>query len=428
MNRFYIWTIGCQMNKADSEYLAAELKQLGLRQVPQIDEADIIVLNTCAIRQNAEDKVLNKLSNLKSLKQKYPETVLAITGCMVSSNIDDMKEKFPYVDFFLKPRNFSDLLTHTKTHAPPISAINANAPSQSPTAFVPIIQGCNNFCSYCIVPYRRGREKSRPLQEIIDEIQQLAEEGTREITLLGQNVDSYGHDLPGKPDLADLLREVNQINNLVRIRFLTSHPKDMSQKLIETIASLDKVCEHISLPAQSGDNDILTAMRRGYTIEQYIELINRIRATIPNVALSNDIIVGFPNETQEQFQRTFDLLETYQFDTVHVAAYSPRPGTIAARKLEDNVPSEEKQRRLQLVEELQERISIRKNRQLLDQTVGVLVEGTKGDRWQSRTRSDKLVFFEHEGDCLGQLVQVKIDHTGPWSLQGSPAMVSNLKY
>ncbi|MBT4512966.1 MAG: tRNA (N6-isopentenyl adenosine(37)-C2)-methylthiotransferase MiaB [Chloroflexi bacterium] len=426
MNRFYIWTIGCQMNKSDSERLALELGQLGLQQVQVVEEADIIVLNSCAVRQNAEDKVLNKLSNLKALKRKYPETILALTGCMVDSNIDDMKERFPHIDFFLKPRNFDDLLTHTKKHSTPLTQTIPSTHSQSATAFVPIIQGCNNFCSYCIVPYRRGREKSRPMGEIVDDIQQLAGEGTREITLLGQNVDSYGNDLPGKPDLADLLQELNQIDNLARIRFLTSHPKDMSQKLIEAIAFLEKVCEHISLPAQSGDNETLAAMRRGSTIEQYTELVDRIRATIPDVALSNDIIVGFPNETQDQFQRTFDLLEKYQFDTVHVAAYSPRPGTIAARKLEDNVAPEDKQSRLRQVEELQERISTNKNQLLLGHTVEVLVEGHKGERWQSRTRSDKLVFFEHENDCLGQLVQVRIDHTGPWSLRGSPAMESNL--
>ena len=257
------------------------------------------------------------------------------------------------------------------------------------------------------------------MAEIICEVQGLAERGVKEVTLLGQNVDSYGHDLAGRPDLADLLGELNQIEGLARIRFLTSHPKDMSQKLIEAVASLDKVCEHISLPVQAGDNEILKAMRRGYTIEQYRELVHRIRSAIPNVALSTDIIVGFPGETPEQFQRTFDLLQELQFDTVHVAAYSPRPGTIASRKLEDNASAEEKKNRLQQVEELQERISIERNAQLVGQTVEVLVEGRKGGKWQSRTRTDKLVFFNSDYDCLGQLVQVKIGRAGPWSLQGT---------
>ncbi|MCL0104107.1 MiaB/RimO family radical SAM methylthiotransferase [Dehalococcoidia bacterium] len=271
-----------------------------------------------------------------------------------------------------------------------------------------------------MVPYRRGREKSRPLAEIIGEVQGLIQGGVKQVTLLGQNVNSYGHDLPGKPDLADLLRELNQINGLARIRFLTSHPKDMDQKLIEAVASLDKVCEHISLPVQSGDNEILKAMRRGYTIEQYRELVFRIRSAIPDVALSTDVIVGFPNEDLERFRRTLDLLQELRFDTVHVAAYSPRSATIAARKLEDNVEPAEKKGRLCQVEEIQEQIAAERNALFLGQTVEVLVEGRKGSRWQSRTRTDKLVFFDSPADCLGQLLQVEIEHAGPWSLQGKP--------
>jgi tRNA-2-methylthio-N6-dimethylallyladenosine synthase len=426
MNRFHIWTIGCQMNKADSESLAGELEQFGFLRVPKPEEADIIVLNSCVVRQSAEDKVANKLANLKALKRKYPGTVLALTGCMVNAHTDQLRERFPHVDFFLRPQQFDDLLTYAEKQAESAPQKPISTPFESPTAFVPIIQGCNNFCSYCIVPYRRGREKSRPADEIMREVERLAENGVREVTLVGQNVDSYGHDLPDKPDLADLLAEVNRIDGLARIRFLTSHPKDMSQKLIEAIASLDKVCEHISLPAQAGDNEILKAMRRGYTVEQYKDLIHRIRAAVPDVGLSNDIIVGFPGESAEQFLKTFNLLEELRFDTVHVAAYSPRPGTIASRKLEDNVPAAEKQKRLKLVEELQERISREKNAGSLGETVEVLVEGRKGGKWQSRTRGDKLVFFESEKDCLGHLVQVRIDHFGPWSLQGIPAMASNL--
>ena len=424
MNRFYIWTIGCQMNKADSENLAGKLEQLGYQQVPKPEEADIIVLNSCVVRQSAEDKVVNKLSNLKSIKRNYPDTTIALTGCMVNSHTDHLRERFPHVDFFLKPQQFEALLLHAEKQAESAPQQSAPALGQSPTAFVPIIKGCDNFCSYCIVPYRRGREKSRPMAEILDGIQQLAQSGVKEVTLLGQNVDSYGHDLPEKPGLADLLTEVNQINGLARIRFLTSHPKDMSQKLIEEVASLEKVCEHISLPVQAGDNDILQAMRRGYTVEQYKDLICRIRDAVPDVALSNDIIVGFPGETEAQFQRTFDLLEEFRFDTVHVAAYSPRPGTIASRRLENNVPAEEKQRRLKLVEELQERISREKNASFLDERAWILVEGRRSGKWQGRTRGDKLVFFESEKDCLGKLVDVKIDHAGAWSLRGISAVTS----
>lgn len=416
MNRFHIWTIGCQMNKADSEALGAALLRLGGVPTERAEDADIIVLNSCAVRQSAEDKVRNKLANLKALKRQRPEITLALTGCMVNSHTDALRAAYPHVDLFLKPQAFGPLIEHVRggntgeETAPPHSA--------GPTAFVPIIQGCNNFCSYCIVPYRRGREKSRPLEEIVCQVQRLAEQGVREVTLLGQNVDSYGHDLPAGPDLADLLRAVHPIEGLRRIRFLTSHPKDMSPRLIEAVASLEKVCEHISLPAQSGDNEILKAMRRGYTIEQYRALIARIRSAIPRVALSNDIIVGFPGETRHQFERTLALLEEERFDTVHVAAYSPRPGTIAARKLADNVPPEEKQARLRQVEALQERISAEKNAALVGRMVEVLVEGRKSGRWQGRTRTDKLVFFESPQNLLGRLVHVEIRHAGAWSLRG----------
>ncbi len=412
------------MNKADSDNLAGELVRLGYHRVPKPEEADIIILNSCVVRQSAEDKVVNKLSDLKALKRKYPDTAIALVGCMVDSHTEPLKERFPYVDFFLRPQEFDDLLEYAQMHAESIPRESIASPSGSPTAFVNIIRGCDNFCTYCIVPYRRGREKSRPVADIVGEVQRLTQGGIKEVTLLGQNVDSYGHDLPGKPDLADLLSEVNQIDGLERIRFLTSHPKDMSQKLIETIASLEKVCEHINLPVQAGDNEILQAMRRGYTVEQYKYLIRRIRSAVPDVSLSNDIIVGFPGETEAQFQRTFDLLEEFRFDTVHVAAYSPRPGTVAWRKLEDNVPAGEKQRRLGMVEKLQEQISMEKNAAFMGEFVRILVEKRRNDRWQGRTRGDRLIFFESEKDCLGELIDVKIDHAGAWSLRGVQAIPS----
>lgn len=418
MNRFHIWTIGCQMNKADSQRLAWDLQQIGYQRTQTAEDADIIVLNSCVVRQNAEDKVLNKLSNLKALKKKRPAVTLVLAGCMVDSAVDGLKSAFPHVDLFLKPQSFDELLTQAKELSSAQARALSPTPPLSPTTFVPIIQGCNNSCTYCIVPYRRGREKSVPKGELISDVQRLAEDGVRQVTLLGQNVDSYGHDLPDKPDLADLLRELNQIDGLARIRFLTSHPKDMNQKLIEAIASLDKVCEHISLPVQSGDNEILRAMRRGYTIEQYRRLVLRIRSAIPDIALSTDIIVGFPGENREQFRQTLNLLQELRFDTVHVAAYSPRSGTIAAEKIEDNVEPAEKNDRLRQVEEIQKQIAVERNACFEGRTVEVLVEGRKGTRWQSRTRTDKLVFFDSPADCLGQLLQVEIEHAGPWSLQG----------
>jgi len=272
---------------------------------------------------------------------------------------------------------------------------------------------------YFSFPHCLHQHRSRPLEEIVREAEELSRQGVKEITLLGQNVDSYGHDLPDKPDLADLLEELSHVDGPHRLRFLTSHPKDMTQKLIKAVAQLPKVCEHISLPVQAGDDEILKAMRRGYTVEQYRELAYQIRKTIPGVALSTDIIVGFPGETEEQFQHTVELLKELRFDKVHVAAYSPRPGTIAARKLKDDVPHQEKLRRLQEVESLQEKIAAEINSRLLGETVEVLVEGRRGGRWYGRTRTNKLVFFDHETDLLGQLVQIRIEHASAWSLQGT---------
>jgi len=288
----------------------------------------------------------------------------------------------------------------------------------SPCALIPIIQGCDNFCSYCIVPYRRGREVSHPVEEIVCEVEELVRRGIKEVTLVGQNVDSYGHDLPGPPDLADLLSELSSIDELARIRFLTNHPKDISLKLIDTMASLSKVCEHLELPVQSGDNDILKAMRREYTVERYRGLVNVIRRKIPHISLSTDIIVGFPGETEEQFEHSLSLVQEMRFDVIHVAAYSPRPGTIAWREYQDDIPPEVKKERLNKVEELQTAIASEINSQLQGKEMEVLVEGRKGGKWFGRTRSNKLVFFEDAGDWLGQLARIQIEKTSPWSLGG----------
>jgi len=411
MPQYYIWTIGCQMNKAESERLGSYFEQLGYQATASAEEANVIVLNSCVVRQSAENRVLNKLSALKSLKRSHPNLTLAVTGCLVNSEVDQLKQSFPQVDYFLKPGDYPQWLEKDE-----IGSVLPRNPS--PSTFVPIIQGCNNFCSYCIVPYRRGREKSRPVSEIVGEVKELVQRRVKEVTLLGQNVDSYGHDLPDRPDLADLLSELNTIDGLLRIRFLTNHPKDMSPKLIKAIASLDKVCEQINLPVQSGNNDILKAMNRGYTVDYYRQLVTEIRSSIPGVALSTDVIVGFPSESQQQFQQTVSLLSELKFDTVHVAAYSPRPGTLASRQFEDNVPPAEKKERLQRSEQLQERIATEINAQLLDKTVEVLVEGRKEGKWWGRTRSGKLVFFSDHGSFLGQLVKIRIEKTSPWSLQG----------
>ncbi len=412
MSYYHIWTIGCQMNKAESERLGSFLEQLDYQPTAVAEEADLIVLNSCVVRQSAENRAIGKLDALRSLRRLRPDLTLAVTGCLVNSDLQKLKERFPYVDHFFKPGGYPQWLIGQDQ--PP--RVLPDKPS--PSTFVPIAQGCNNFCSYCIVPYRRGREKSRPVEEIFCEVEELARRGAKEVILLGQNVDSYGHDLPARPDLADLLGELNAIGGIARIRFLTSHPKDMSLKLIDVVARLDKVCEQLSLPVQSGDNDILRAMRRGYTVEHYRRLVLEIRSRIPKVALSTDVIVGFPSESKAQFQRTVNLLCELRFDTVHVAAYSPRAGTLAAREYEDNISSDEKKRRLHIVEQLQEKIATEINAELLGRVVEVLVEGSKKGKWQGRTRGGKLVFFGGNGDLLGQLVEVRIEKTSPWSLQG----------
>ncbi|MBE0415957.1 MAG: tRNA (N6-isopentenyl adenosine(37)-C2)-methylthiotransferase MiaB [Dehalococcoidia bacterium] len=416
---YHIWTIGCQMNKADSQRIASYLEKIGYQASPKAEEAEIIVLNSCVVRQSAEDRVINKLGSLKSLKRRQ-NPILALTGCLVDSRVDDLRRRLPQVDLFFKPQAFFELCRFLEERGLALERLDSGLvpPSPRPSAFVPIIQGCNKFCTYCIVPYRRGRERSRPLEEIICEVEELASRGVREVTLLGQNVDSYGHDLPEKPDLAAILGELSRVDGLARIRFLTSHPKDMGQRLLEAMAQLEKVCEHLSIPIQAGDDDILRAMRRGYTVAQYRQLIERIRSAIPDIALSTDVIVGFPGEREEQFQRSYDLLGELRFDTVHVACYSPRPGTIASRRLTDDVPYEEKVRRREMIEHLQEGIVTEINAQLLGSTVEVLVENRKNEKWWGRTRTDKLVFFEDEADRLGQLVKVRIEKTSPWSLQG----------
>ena len=411
MPQYYIWTTGCQMNKAESERLGSFFEQRGYQATATAEQADIIVLNGCVVRQSAENRLINKLTAFKSRKGLRPNLTLAVTGCFVNSNIEQLKRDFPQVDYFFKPGDYPQWLEKTEC----TQALPQHPP---PSVYVPIIQGCDNFCSYCIVPYRRGRERSRPVAEITSEVKELVSRGAKEVTLLGQNVDSYGHDLPDKPDLADLLNELNTIDGLARLRFLTNHPKDMSTKLIEAVAYLDKVCEQISLPVQSGNNDILNAMRRDYTVGHYRRLSAEIRRKIPEVALSTDVIVGFPSESKEQFQQTFNLLSELRFDTVHIAAYSPRPGTIAARELEDNIPVPEKQKRLNMIEQLQENIATEINTRLMDKTVEVLVEGKQKGKWQGRTRSSKRVFFSDDGDCLGQLVNIRIEKTSPWSLQG----------
>ncbi|MSQ22771.1 MAG: tRNA (N6-isopentenyl adenosine(37)-C2)-methylthiotransferase MiaB [Dehalococcoidia bacterium] len=418
---YYIWTIGCQMNKADSDRLESALVHLGLKPTQTPQQADVVVLNSCVVRQSAEDKVVGMLSSLKPLKQRDSGRVVALMGCMVGPKTDALQSKFPYVDVFMRPQQYKPLLDllGNRMGVDAEGCLATFAPARvSVTAYIPIIHGCDKFCTFCIIPYRRGREVSRPIQDIVHETELLTARGVKEVTLLGQNVDSYGHDLPSSPDLADLLAATNAVDGLQRVRFLTSHPNDMSGRIIEAVATLDKVCEHINLPFQAGDDHVLAAMRRGYTSDDYLRLVERIRATVPNVSLSTDLIVGFPGETEEAFQRSVGLLQEVQFDKVHVAAYSTRPGTIASRTQPDDVPHEEKKRRFAEIERLQEEILTTINARLQGATTEVLVEGREKGKWSGRNRNDKLVFFEDERELLGQLVNVRIEKTSPWSLQG----------
>ena len=421
VNSYYIWTIGCQMNKADSERLESGLSQMGLSPVGAPKDADIIVLNSCVVRESAEDKVVGMLTSLKPLKQRDPDKVVALMGCIVGPKTAALEARYPYVDVFMRPQQYEPLISllGDRMGIDPDGCVGPLVATPDVTTFIPIIHGCDKFCSFCIIPYRRGREVSRDIEDIVRESELLARRGVKEVTLLGQNVDSYGHDLPGSPDLGDLLSTVHEVDGLERIRFLTSHPNDMSDHIIDSVAGLDKVCEHINLPFQAGDDEILGSMRRGYTNEEYRRLIGKIRERIPNVSLSTDLIVGFCGETDAQFERTFEMVRDIKFDKVHAAAYSTRPGTIAARGMVDDVPSEDKQARLKAIEEIQKEILTEINAPLKGQTAEVLVEGRKRGKWFGRNRNDKLVFFDSGEDAKGELVTVRVDTAGPWSLQGT---------
>ena len=422
METFYIWTIGCQMNKADSERLATALEQLGLRSVGQAHEADVIVLNSCVVRQSAEDKVVGALGAMRPLKKRRPDQVLALMGCMVGPKRDTLEQRFPYVDVFMRPQQYGPLLdlVGQRQGLDWEGCVGSLAPSQpAVSCYVPIIHGCDMMCTFCIIPYRRGRQVSRPVDEVVREVDLLVQRGVKEVTLLGQTVDAYGYDLADKPDLADLLTQLNHIPGLARIRFLTSHPSFMSERIIQAVADVPKVCEHINLPVQAGDDEVLSRMRRPYTQAEYRDLIGRIRDTVPGVSLSTDIIVGFPGETAEQYRRSLDLVSQLRFDKVHCAAYSPRPGTTASRTMMDDIPREEKVRRRVQLEQLQESILQEVNASLVGQDVEILVEGYNKGKWQGRTRTNKLVFFQSEGDHLGELVNLNIDQASPWSLQGT---------
>jgi len=496
VKHYHIWTIGCQMNEADSGRVAAELDALGYAPTDNAQDADVIVLNTCVVRQSAEDRAVGHLWSLKPLKELDPNRVIALMGCMVGIKPNAaLRQRFPFVDVFMPPSEPGPLVGHLTGHEVEVEAkglddeetearhlfLDYGSPEAAamglvddfglPTivpgaersgiadfgldqpavverpksavrnpqsailqsvrhlslsgvtpvaAHVPIVYGCSHACTFCIIPFRRGVERSRPLDEIVAEVEGLVAQGVREVTLLGQIVDRYGKDFEGqKPDLADLFHAVHAVDGLWRIRFLTSHPSYMTDRILQAVAELPKVCEQIEVPVQSGDDDVLADMKRGYTREDYRRLVGHIREVIPNTAVHTDIIVGFPGETAEQFQRTYDLLAELKVDKAHLAMYSPRPGTVSARRMDDDVPPEEKKRRWDALDALQAQVVGEINRRSLGETVEVLVEDRhKNGRWRGRTRTNKLVFFTDEADWRGKLANVRISWTGPWSMIG----------
>jgi tRNA-2-methylthio-N6-dimethylallyladenosine synthase len=447
--KYHIWTAGCQMNEADSQRVASELEKLGYHATHEAESADVIVLNTCVVRQSAEDKAYGRLMSLKPMKEERPDLVLGLMGCLVGvRDASPLQKRFPFVDVFLPPSDPAKLVqllrardghgsrgsdyeviqSETESRYELMDAdlvLPAHERGALVSAHVPIVYGCNHVCTFCIIPYRRGAERSRSVGEIAAEVHALVTQGVKEVTLLGQIVDRYGYDIPDGPRLPDLLRAVHGVEGLERIRFLTSHPLYMTDELLDTVAALPKVCEHIEVPVQSGDDAMLKKMKRGYTVDDYRALVERIRARVPNAGIATDIIVGMPGETEQQFQSTYNLLGELELDVAHVAMFSPRPNTVAAR-WEDDVPAEEKERRRKAIDDLQAEILTRINAKYLSQTVEVLVEEKNKNRWKGRTSSNKLVFFEDDSrDWKGQIARVAIDWTGPWSMIGKVKRPTN---
>lgn len=423
------------MNVADSQRVASSLERLGYQATPKPELADIIVLNTCVVRQSAEDKAIGRLNSLKPLKNARPDLVINLMGCLVGiKNNQRLRERFPFVDVFSSPSDPGPLVAYlTQEHSRQVEQsetaqrfaimdedlpLPINQRGKLVSIHVPVVYGCSHACSFCIIPYRRGIEKSQPLTEIITEVRSLVKQGIREVTLLGQIVDRYGKDIPSGSDLPSLLHSLNAIPGLDRIRFLTSHPNWMTDQLLETVANLPKVMPHIEVPVQAGDDQVLSDMKRGYTVEDYRRLIEKIRLNIPGVSIATDIIVGFSGESAERFQRTYDLLADLKLDVAHLARYSPRPGTVAARRLPDDVPDGEKWSRFRALENLQQGIATTINAAYLGQIVEVLFEEQIRGRWKGRTPTNKLVFAESEHPLAGKTLPVIITWTGPWSMQG----------
>ena len=432
MPSYHVWTVGCQMNMSDSERLGAGMAGLGLGSCDTPEDADVVVLNTCVVRQSAEDTATGMLGKLKKVKDANPDRMIVVMGCMVGPKDADLRRRFPQVDIWARPQDFNPILESVALkhgiENGDLDGCLANLVPNDPkvATFVPITHGCDKFCTFCIIPYRRGRETSRALAELVDEAKMLVQRGVKEITLLGQNVDSYGHDLDDRKDLADLLEAIQEVEGIERIRFLTSHPNDMSTRIIQSIADLPKVCETVNLPFQSGDDVVLANMRRGYTRGQYLEKIDEIRDILgDDVALTTDVIVGFPGEDEEQFENTLDIVERVGFEKVHSAAYSERPGTVASRKFPDTVSQSEKKRRHQRLDAVQCAIQTEKHAGLVGSFSDILLEGRKRGRMFGRNRNDKIVYIDGDdhSDCnvrVGETITVEITESTAFSLVGQP--------
>lgn len=433
--KYSISTFGCQMNEHDSEKLAGMLNAMGYTETGKVEESSIILYNTCCVRENAELKVYGHLGALKKLKQENPELIIAVCGCMMQQPevVEQIKKKYRHVDLIFGTHNlhrFPELLYQvlaSKEHVIDVWESTGQIAEGMPVqrkdgvkAWVTVMYGCNNFCSYCIVPYVRGRERSRSAVDVLREVEELGQQGIKEVTLLGQNVNSYGKDREDGSTFADLLIKLNEVPGIERIRFMTSHPKDLSESLITAMRRSSKVCRHLHLPVQSGSTRVLEAMNRRYTKEQYLELVARIRRQIPDIALTTDIIVGFPGETEEDFEETLDVMRQVRFDAAYTFLYSKRTGTPAAKN-PDQVPEAVMKERFERLVSLQNTIGREINDTLLGQDVEVLVEGLSKNsirRFTGRTDTNKVVNFPGTKELVGKLVTVHIDQVQTWSLEG----------
>ncbi len=431
---YYIFNYGCQMNASDTEHYAGQLEELGYMPAEDFRAADVIIVNTCCVRESAEKKIAGKIGELKNVKTKNPEVVICVAGCMAQKDGEKLLKKHPQVDLLLGTayvNDFKDILTDYLADRKGAlytdltihqSEFEGKMVRQSPfSAWIPIMYGCNNFCTYCIVPYVRGRERSRAIENIVAEIEQAVKEGYKEFTLLGQNVNSYGKDFGEKDAFAKLLRRVNEIEGVERVRYMTSHPRDMNEEVIKAVAECEHVCENFHVPFQAGSDEILRKMNRGYTREKYLELIKMIRSYVPDAAITTDIIVGFPGETEQDFEDTLALVQEVGFDAAFTFIYSKRSGTPAA-KMEGQVPLDIKKDRLNRLMEVQNLSSLHRNEEMLGKVVEVLAEGPSRNPavWTGRTRTNKIVLWPVEGKVYqpGDKVMVKVDTAQTWLVKG----------